>query len=312
MSPPPTLAALPEWAVTFRPFTWMHGVSLVWTLGLVIGSCWLGRRWMARQRLDLEQRLSDAWGGFVVCVNVWSMVYWNLPGQFDLKESLPLQLCDLACLNAPLVFLTHWRLPRAISFFWGVGLSTQAFVTPTLLEGPGHEKYYLFWLVHLGIVGSSVYDMVVRRYRPGVRDLLMAMAVTIVYALAMVGVNHFLQSNYGFIGNQLRTTPTVIDKLGPWPERVFIMAGIVLGGFVVMWGVATLVDGTLWGGGGGVGGGAGGRTRRTGMAAAKAGGRRGKSGLLLHCSKCGFDLSEVAQKSDHCPQCGTPITSPGV
>ncbi len=307
MSPSP--AELPQWAVVFHPFTWMHLASAAWTLTLMIGACWLGRRLLARQRLDAEARLADAWGGFAVCVNVWSLVYWNLPGQFDLRESLPLQLCDLACLNAPLVFLTHWRLPRAVSFFWGIGLSTQAWITPTLEEGPAHEKYYLFWLVHLAIVGTAVYDLAVRRYRPALRDLLMAVAATIVYALAMIGVNHALDSNYGFIGNQLRATPTLVDKLGPWPDRVFIMAGIVLGGFVVMWTVAAVLGRVRSGSG----------ESRHGLRPAPAGrGRRaskrsaGKGAILLHCSKCGYDLSEIADRTDHCPECGTPITSPGV
>jgi hypothetical integral membrane protein (TIGR02206 family) len=303
---PPTAAItpdeLPAWVMEFHSFTWMHAVSLFWTLGLIIGSCWLGRRFLARQRLDLEQRLADAWGGFVVCVNVWSLVYWNLPGQWNPKESLPLQLCDLACLISPLVYLTHWRLPRALIFFWGIGLSTQAFVTPILLEGPGHMKYYLFWLVHLAIVGSGVYDLVVRRYRPTLRDLLMAIAVTIAYALAMVGVNHVLDSNYGFIGNQLRDRPTVIDKLGPWPERVFVMAGIIIGGFVVMWGIASLVDRIQFGT----------RTTTQRLGSARSGRSRRDQGPLVHCSKCGFDLAHVAGKADHCPECGTPITAPGV
>lgn len=303
MSPSP--AGPPEWAVAFHPFTWMHLVSAAWTLALMIGACRLGRALLARQRLDGERRLADAWAGFAVCVNVWSLVYWNLPGQFDLRESLPLQLCDLACLNAPLALLTHRRLPRALSFFWGIGLSTQAWVTPTLLEGPAHEKYYLFWLVHLSIVGTAVYDLAVRRYRPTLRDLLMAVAATIVYALAMVGVNHFLDSNYGFVGNQLRSTPTLVDRLGPWPDRVFIMAGIVVGGFTLMWAVAAVLSGR--------GGGA--RPAPSGRGGRERGGRRrsrAKGGVLLHCSKCGYDLSEIADRADHCPECGTPITPPGV
>lgn len=305
-----SLAELPDWAVHFHPFSRSHLISAAWTLALMIGSCWLGRVFMARQRLDLEQRLSDTWGGFAVCMNVWSLVYWSLPGQFDLRKSLPLELCDLACINAPFVFLTHWRLPRALSFFWGIGLSTQAWITPTLQEGPADEKYYLFWLVHLVIVGSAVYDLAVRRYRPALRDLLMAVAVTIAYALAMVAVNHFLQSNYGFIGNQLRATPTVVDRLGPWPQRVFIMAGIVIGGFVVMWLAAMALDRIQLGGSGAH------RALRPAPAGqtAKPRSRRGgrKNTILLHCSKCGFDLSEVAGRTDHCPECGTPITSPGV
>lgn len=244
-------AALPGWVITFAPFTWMHIVTLVWVLSAIGVSIALGRRWRsgtpaAAPRPELEARLAAAWGGFVIAINLWSILYWNLPkslgGMFDRAESLPLQLCDLACLLAPLVFLApRLRWPRALLFFWGLGLSTQALVTPTVLEGPGHMKYWLFWLVHLAIIGSGAYDLVVRGFRPGVRDLMLAAAATVLYALAMVPINRAWDANYGFIGNRLRATPTLVDRLGPWPERIAVMAAIVMGLFILMFAAARLV-----------------------------------------------------------------------
>jgi hypothetical integral membrane protein (TIGR02206 family) len=218
----------------------MHAVSLLWTVGLIVGSCVLGRRWRDA-RPDLEQRLAFGWGGFLICVNLWSIVYWSLPGTFDVRESLPLQLCDIACLLAPLVYMTAWRWPRTLLYFWGIGLSTQAFLTPTLQEGPGHMKYYLFWLVHLGIVGTAIYEVVVRRYRPQLRDLLVATAISIGYLGAMLVVNPLTDGNYGYVANTRPDRPTIIDKLGPWPGRVAILTAIVLAIFTALWGAWRLV-----------------------------------------------------------------------
>lgn len=282
-------ASLPDWALHSRPWTWVHALSLAWTVGPIVIACRIGRRHLARGRPDLEQRLASAWGGFAVAVNLWSIIYWHLPENFKADESLPIQLCDLACMLAPLVLLTDWRWPRALLFFWGLGLSTQAFVTPTVVEGPAHMKYYLFWLVHLVIVGTAVYELAVRRFRPTLRDLILTIAAGIAYLLAMVIVNQWLGSNYGFIGNRLRETPTLVDRLGPWPQRIFVMAGIAVGLFVAMWLAATLAE--------------------------RAGSRRGSGGgrpVICHCGKCGFDLTAAARSADHCPECGTPITPPGV
>ncbi len=235
---------MPNWVAEFHPFTWMHGLTLVWTVGAIVASCVMGRRWVAQGGAGdvKELKLAVGWAGFTIGVNLWSIVYWLLPLNFTLKESLPIQLCDIACLIAPLVLLTEWRTPRALMFFWGIGLSTQAFVTPTLLEGPGDMKFYLFWLVHLCIVGTAIYDVAVRRYRPTVRDLLVAIAASIMYLLAMIAVNHFLDSNYGFVGDQLRARPTPVDRLGPWPQRVFTMTAIAIGGFCVMWFVSGVIE----------------------------------------------------------------------
>jgi len=271
----------------FHPFSLLHAFSLLWTLGPLILACRIGRRSLARNRIDTEQTLTHTWAGFIIAINLWSLVYWHVTN-FDIQVSLPIQLCDLACLIAPLVFLTHWRWPRTILFFWGIGLSTQAFITPTVEQGPAEVRYYLFWLVHLGIVGTAIYDAVVRRYRPTIRDLLLGIAATVLYTLVMIAVNHFLDANYGFVGNQLRAAPTIIDKLGVWPGRIFTLAAIVITLFCIMWFVANLVDR---------------------IAPARPPTRaRG----LIHCRKCGYDLAEISAKSDHCPECGTPIASPGV
>lgn len=240
----PEPAPLPMWATEFHSFSAAHGLCLVPLAASVFVSCALGRRWLSQggEGLVRERKLAAAWAGFVIAINLWSIVYWSIPANFVAAESLPLQLCDVACLIAPLVFLTDWRTPRALMYFWGIGLSAQAFITPTLEQGPADTRFYLFWLVHLGIVGSAIYDLVVRGFRPTLRDLGIAIASVILYALAMVPINHFIPgANYGFIGNRLRDRPTVVDKLGPWPERIFIMAAIVIAGFTIMWAVARLL-----------------------------------------------------------------------
>lgn len=90
------LALVPEpdqfsagWFQVFKPFTAAHLIALLWTGTLVVGSCVLGRRWIARVP-EYEKRLAFAWGGFVIGVNVWSFVYWLTPAHYDVRESLPL------------------------------------------------------------------------------------------------------------------------------------------------------------------------------------------------------------------------------
>lgn len=227
-----------------RPFGPEHLGALAWTLPLMVGSSWLGRRWLRRASegsdaggAARERSLCAWWGAGVVAINIASIAYWLMPVRYDIRTSLPLQLCDLACLMTPLVFLTRWRLPRALVYFWGIGLSTQAFVTPTLDEPPPSARYWLFWLVHLAIVGSAVYDLAVRRFRPTWRELLWALGVSITWAALMVWLNEALGSNYGYVGRGDASSPTLVDLLGPWPARVLVMGIIGSGMFVCLWGV---------------------------------------------------------------------------
>lgn len=239
-----------------KGFSWDQTIALAWTLPLMIASCWLGRRWLvqaadagARGRQTeaaalrtRELQMCAAWAGFLMCVNVWSIFHWLQPAHYDLKQSLPLHMCDIALLLAPLLFLTHWRPIRAIMYFWGIGLSTQAFITPTLREGIGEHRYWLFWLGHVGIVGSAIYDLVVRRFRPTIRDYITTTAITIAWYAAVALINLRLGSNYGYNGDIKPDKPTLIDQLGQWPQRAFILLAIGVVWFGVLWVIWPMAD----------------------------------------------------------------------
>ncbi len=240
-SPPDPSSPLPApWWSEFHSFTLQHALALAWTLPLIIISCYLGRKWRSQgdpESISREKQLCAAWAGFIICVNIWSLFYWLQPEHYDIKQSLPLQMCDIGTLLAPLLFLTHWRPIRSIMYFWGIGLSTQAFITPTLLEGIGHPRYWIFWLGHLAIVGSTIYDVIVRRFRPTFGDFLSTTIITIIWYTAVGLLNTQLHSNYGYSGNIIPTRPTIIDKLGPYPARVFIVAAIVIVLFAILWAI---------------------------------------------------------------------------
>ena len=227
---------LPGWALRFQPLSWVHAASVAWTVVPIIAACVLGRRALYEGRADREQRLAHAWAGFAIGVNVWAIVFWHLPGQFDPRVSLPIQPCDIAALVAPVAFLSRWRWPRSVLFFWGIGLSAIGVLFPaTLQEGPARVNYYVYWLVHLVIVGSASYMVAVHRYRPDKSDLRTAMGVTAVYFLAMAVVNDLLDANYAFIGRTGYGALGNIDSVAPWPDRAVLLVAFVFVMFIGLW-----------------------------------------------------------------------------
>lgn len=222
----------------FRPFTREHVIAVAWTFGLMTFVVAAGLR--ARGR-GAEPRVALAWSIFGIAVNVWSLVYWFWPGIFNVQESLPLQLCDLAALLAPLALLRPKPWARALMYFWGIGLSTQAFLTPTLRIPYPDQEYFLFWLIHTVIVGTAFYDIIVRGFRPKLRDYLIAVGVSVVLTFAMFGLNILIKSNYWYVGDTRPDNPTIIDKLGPWPQRVFTLSGIVIVLFSGLLGIGRLL-----------------------------------------------------------------------
>lgn len=216
----------------FAPFTLMHLATVAACVAAMACSCRLGRSWRGTPR---ERRFRHAWGWSILAYKLAETSWYNWPGNFDLAESLPLQLCDLAAPVAAMAMLTQRRFWRTMLYFWGLGLSTQGFLTPVVQTGLASLKFWMFWVSHTMIVGSAAYDLAVLRYRPRWRDACVAAGTSIAYALAATGVNLAFDVNYGYIGRSKPENPTIIDKLGPWPGRAFIVGGIVIADIVVLW-----------------------------------------------------------------------------
>ena len=217
---------------SFHAFTASHAIVLGVFAFVTAVACAVGVRWRGTERL---RRLERAAGGFMLVLWLVSTLYWIVPPNYTIQEALPLHMCDLTGLIAPLVLLTHRRGFRTLLYFWGLGLSSQAMLTPVLEHGPAYLPFWLFWLTHASIIGTAIYDLVAHRYRPTLRDCAFAYGMCLIWLAVVLPIDLALGVNYGYVGNVTPGRPTVIDHLGPWPIRVYKLAVAVLGLFVVMW-----------------------------------------------------------------------------
>ncbi len=220
----------------FEPFTATHlvaaGVGVACMAVFVLAGCQASE--------PRERQIARTWAGLWLIQQAVVTVYWLVPANFDAGKSLPLHLCDVAGWLGPFALLlahtrkTRWL--RTMLYFWGIGLSTQAFLTPTLSEGPGDPRFWFFWISHTQIVGAAVYDIIARGYRPSARDFKTAIIATLCWMVPIVLFNMATGLNYGYLGKELEGT-TILNALPPWPWRIAAMAGIVLVLFTVLWGV---------------------------------------------------------------------------
>ena len=157
---------------------------------------------------------------------VWivSHGYWQWPGRFDAATTLPLQMCHITSLIASAVLLTHQRTLRAILYFWAFGLCTQALITPSLVEPPSSPVFWAFWFLHGFVMLAAIYDLAVNGFRPGWRDYRIACMASALYVATVLPIDLLLGANYGFVGRSRPANPSIVDLLGPWPERLLIIA----------------------------------------------------------------------------------------
>lgn len=208
----------------FEPFSIMHALVVTVCLAVIAGFTWLGvlagrkERWVR-------------YGLVLLCVIAEAVTGWYWFSNWDPAISLPLHVCNIASLLAPVALLVRARWLRVVLYFWGLGLSTQAFLTPLVNEG---AAFWLFWINHTQIIGAAVYLLVVEGYRPDWRDYRTITLINVGYAIFITAFNLAFGFNYAYIGNDLPEATTLMHKLGPWPWRIFVAWAIVQSLFAAM------------------------------------------------------------------------------
>ena len=230
MNPTLELAPPDGWDV-FVPYGGLHAVILVACALLITAPTMLGRAVLQNAEIALRRILAALAVCYWLAYNIW----WNWHG-IDPRNGLPLQLCDFNGLMAPLALVTGWRWVRATLYFWTAALTVQAFIQPSLTEGPASPVFWTFWAAHTIIAACAVYDIVVLGFRPGWRDLGCAVIASVVYVVLIVPVDLWLGANYGFVGIPPAGVgiPPFVDALGPWPQRAIVLVALVPLGFVVV------------------------------------------------------------------------------
>jgi hypothetical integral membrane protein (TIGR02206 family) len=135
---------------------------------------------------------------------------------------------------AALLLATRWNALRPIVYFWGFALSTQALITPSLSEGPAIYPFWFFWTTHGIIVGVALYEVFARGYRPTPRDYGIACAAAALYVAIVLPLDLAFGWNYGFVGPSKPEARSIVDALGPWPERLAIIVILVAGAMALL------------------------------------------------------------------------------
>jgi len=215
----------------FQPFGVVHFVIFFASLTLGIFSIfWL----KAEGNVDRQKKRARIAGFLILIPNAVLALQRFLPGHFDWMTSLPLDLCDLAWMVAGASLISGRRILRETSYYWGVGLSTQAFLTPTLTDGPQTLVFWDFWGSHWQIVTAAFAELLVFQLRPNWRSWASVCCLTFVCCAFVTGVNLSIGSNYFFTGSRTPSHPTMIDLLGPWPWRLVALLVIVVSWFALL------------------------------------------------------------------------------
>lgn len=120
-------------------------------------------------------------------------------GAVSWKQALPMQLCDWALF---VVIVALWtRRPNwfEVAYFWGIGGTVQALLTPNLTFGFPDFRFFSFFVAHGAIVAGVVFLMLRHRLRPRPWSVLRVFAWTELYFIIALAIDAYTGFNYGFL-----------------------------------------------------------------------------------------------------------------
>lgn len=198
----------------------------------VLGSAalvYLGRRQTASQARLLGRVL----GAVTAAIYGAVLVYIGSTAA-TVAAAVPLDLTDLATVVAAYALWSQRQWAYALTYYWGLVLSSQALISPAL-QGPDfpHYRFLAFFAIHLLVVWAAIYLTWGRGMRPHWRSYRFAVGVTLAWAVLTFTVNTLAGTNYGFL-NRKPATASLLDVLGPWPVYLLTAGAAVFATWALM------------------------------------------------------------------------------
>ncbi|MBA3830589.1 MAG: TIGR02206 family membrane protein [Chthoniobacterales bacterium] len=180
----------------FRLFGPAHLVVILLTLAIPLG-LGLAVRLTNSQRID---RAVAVCLSLLLAVNYCAYAAYLLQRhQLVWQQALPFQLCDWATVTVIVALLTGRRSWSEVSYFWGIGGSFQALLTPDLQVNFPDIRAISFFVGHGGIVAGVIYLLIARRFRPTLGSVWRTLAWSQLYLVTSLLVDHLTGVNYGFL-----------------------------------------------------------------------------------------------------------------
>ena len=207
------------------PFTFLGGPHIS---ALLITAVFCVAVWPVAKHLALNgwaQHFGKTLAVFLVGYECLKITLYVGVFKMPLLYHLPLHLCDVNMLLCAYMLARHSYRSYEVSYFWAMGGSVAAMLTPDLAYGFPHPVFIAFFLGHGLVVVSVLYATFGYGFRPRLKSIAIAMSVTALYAAVIMPLNFLLDTNYLYLRAK-PLTPSVLDYLGPWPWYIVGLVGL--------------------------------------------------------------------------------------
>src|SRR5207244_3768515 len=172
-------------------------------------------------------------------------VYLSLVRQFGAvswEQLLPLQLCDWAMVVIIIAMWTRKQRWFEVAYFWGIGGTVQAVLTPNLRFGFPDWRFISFFTSHCGIIIGVVFLMLTRRHRPYPMSIVRVFLWSEFYFLVTFIADELTGFNYGFLLHKPEAFSVLNFLSDSRPLYLLQMHGLALTFFLGLFAPFAIVD----------------------------------------------------------------------
>jgi hypothetical integral membrane protein (TIGR02206 family) len=174
------------------------------------------------------------YAGYLIFIRSHGVVAW--------REMLPLQLCDWGMVVVIVAMWTGSQRWLEVAYFWGIGGTLQAVLTPNLRFGFPDLRFFSFFISHSGIIIGVVFLMLTRRYRPYPMSIVRTFLWSEFYFVVTLIADELTGFNYGFLLHKPEAFSILSFLSDSRPLYLLEMHGVALLFFIVLYAPFAIVD----------------------------------------------------------------------
>jgi hypothetical integral membrane protein (TIGR02206 family) len=223
----------------FQPYGWPHLTVIALTIALpfVLAAV------VYRTKSTRVERAIVALLSAVLVVNyIAYLVFVRSHGNLTWQQMLPLQLCDWGMVVVIVAMWTGNQRWFEVAYFWGIGGTLQAVVTPNLRFGFPDWRFISFFTSHCGIIIGVVFLMLTQKYRPYPRSILRTFLWSELYFVVTLIADELTGFNYGFLLHKPEAFSILSFLSDSHPLYLLQMHGVALLFFLGLYAPFAVVD----------------------------------------------------------------------
>ena len=157
-----------------------------------------------------------SWQPYVLANHSWSAAF-----------SLPVQLCDVGGFVAAVALLWRQALLVEITYFWGLGGTLQALLTPDLHDDFPSFPYLQFYATHDLVVLAALFLVIGLGLQPRAGAVPRIFLLTLAFAAVIGLIDLTTGGNYMYL-RQVPAHGSLLSVMGPWPWYIGVGAVLTL------------------------------------------------------------------------------------